>query len=523
METFDITKYIQIALKRKYWIIIPFLLTLLGGLTYWLSAPRIYQAETLILVQPQKVPEDFVRSIVSASIDDRLRTINQQVTSRTNLESLIEEYHLFADRGPLFLEQKVEVFRKRIDIDISHRDVRRGSEANAFTIIFRYEDPKKAKNVANALASSFITENLKIREAQAMGTSGFFADELESYRKKLEAKEEDLKKYRERYMGAMPEHLDTNLRILERLQAQLEPLQTNLNDAENRRILYQKEIQNAGKAGSMIMSSETSNGTPQDLVSLRKSLESLEIKYTENHPDVIRLRDMIAKLEAEQPEPDMEGEFSDIAPSLGMVDPALIRQLEAVEAEIESSKAEIDKVKTQIKVYELRVEETPKREQEVLTLTRDYENLKEYYNSLLNRKLEAEIAVSMERKQQGEQFRVIDPAKEPTMPISPDTKKIFLMTLAMGLGLGFGLVYLVEMMDTSYRTPEELEEELQVPVLVSTPFLYTETQLRSRKIKEILKLAFLSVGFVFCALSIVLAKEGVDKTLGYLKTLLERI
>jgi polysaccharide chain length determinant protein (PEP-CTERM system associated) len=488
-----------------------------------LSAPRIYKAETLILVQPQKVPEDFVRSIVSASIDDRLRTITQQVTSRTNLESLIEEYHLFADRGLLFVDQKVELFRQRIEIDISNRDARRGSEANAFTIIFRYEDPKEAKNVANALASNFITENLKIREAQAMGTSGFLADELESITKRLAAKEEDLKKYRETYMGAMPEHLDTNLRILERLQAQLEQLQTNLNDAENRRILYQKEIQDAGKGGSMIMSSEISNGASQDLVSLRKSLASLETKYTENHPDVIRLRDMIAKLEAEQPEPDMGGEFSDIASSLAMVDPAVIRQLEAVNGEIENTKAEIERVKTQIKVYEIRVEETPKREQELLTLTRDYDNLKELYTSLLNRKLEAEIAVSMERKQQGEQFRVIDPAKEPTMPISPDTKKILLMTLAIGLGLGCGLVYVVEIMDTSYRTPEEVEEELQVPVLVSTPFLYTETERRSRKIKEVLKLAFLSVGFVFCALSIVLAKEGVDKTLGYVKTLLERI
>jgi hypothetical protein len=96
MDTTEITKYLDMARRRKYWIIIPFLVTILAGLAYVLTAPKVYEAQTLILVQAQSVPQDLVRSIVTESVEDRLRTITQQVTSRTNLEKIIRDYRLDA-------------------------------------------------------------------------------------------------------------------------------------------------------------------------------------------------------------------------------------------------------------------------------------------------------------------------------------------------------------------------------------------------------------------------------------------
>lgn len=521
MKPFEIDEYKEIALRRRWWVIIPFLLILLGGLTYTLVIPKIYEAKTLILVQPQKVPQDFVRALVTNDIGDRLRTITQQVTSRTNLEKIIREYRLYnsPSESKLFLEQKVEILRKEININV----VRGGGGGNAFTISIRGKDPRKVMQVTNALASNFISENLKIRESHALGTSGFLADELESVKKRLIQKEELLKKYRERHMGGLPEQLDTNLRILERLQGQFEQLSSNLRDAENRKLIIQKEVTAAETERSSATLRLPSQGEEaRDLASLRSELAALEAKYTQKHPDIIRLKKRIAELKAQ--ESSISSDSAEQAgPTTTRVDPMRMQNLYNVEIEINNLKAEIKKLKSQIKWYQTKVEETPRREQELLSLKRDYGNLMKLYSSLLNRKLEAQIALSMEQKQKGEQFRVIDPAKLPSVPVKPNVKKIILLTLVLGVGLGGGLAYLVEIMDTSYKSPEEVEKELQLPVLINIPIRYTERESKSIKRKKILAFVSVGIGFVISAVGIVFGIKGADFTVSFIKDIFARI
>ena len=259
-----------------------------------------------------------------------------------------------------------------------------------------------------------------------------------------------------------------------------------------------------------------------DLVSLESRLAALEARYTERHPDVIRLRRMIEqrkKAEKEEAPPVPEGGTRRTPPNL---DPALTRQLNNINMEIREIKPEIGKVRSQIKWYETKVEETPKREQELLSLNRDYSNLKQTYDSLLSRKLEAEIAVSMERKQKGEQFRVIDPAKLPGRPLKPDLRKVFLLTLVLALGAGGGLAYLREMMDSSYKTPEEIEQELDLPVLVTVPIRHTENELRHIRRKQIFAFVAVAAGFVLSAAGMIIAVKGVDTTMGFLKGVIGR-
>lgn len=521
MQSFDITKYLDMAARRKWLIIIPFLITVLAGLLYILIIPKIYEAQTLILVQPQRVPEDFVRAIVSTTVEDRLRTVSQQVTSRTNLEKIIEEHDLYSQpESNMLLDDKVALLRKMIKIDVTQDGRSRGTIA--FTIAFRGKDPRKVMEVTNALASNFITENLKIRESQALGTSSFISDELKSVEYRLKEKEEELKNYRERYMGGLPEQLQTNLSILERMQGKLDQLNSNLRDAENRRIMIQTQISEQERpiAASPIPSVLTARG-PGDITSLKNELASLEGRYTRSHPDVIRLRETIAKLELEKPESGatLQGREQ----STPRVDQALSRQLQDITVEIKGLKEEIEKTQKQRQWYEMKVEETPKREQELLSQNRDYENLKELYTSLLNRKLEAGIAVSMERKQKGEQFRVVDPAKIPTRPVEPDLQKIILLVLALGLALGGGLAYLVEAMNLSFKTPEEVEEELRVPVLVSMPIRYTEKELRNIKLKKILGFTSVIVGFVLSVVGILFAVKGVDATLNHVSNIIDKL
>lgn len=518
MNGFDFKKYGRIALKRKWWIIVPFLLTCLGGLTFGLITPKIYEAKTLILVQAQRVPQNFVRPIVSEGVDERLRTISQQVTSRTNLENIIKEHKLY-NAPKKYMDERVELFRGNISIDVSQGDrQRRDSEPNAFTIAFRSESPRKAMEIANVLASNFITENLRIREAQAVGTSSFLTDELQNVQLRLSQKEEELKQYRERFMGGLPEQLPTTLRILERLQTQLDLLQTNLRDAENRRILLQKELSDSASGRRTATTATTTSGeTRRDLVTLKNDLIALEARYTPDHPDVIRTREMIAKMQSAREE--LAGDRQNVL--LANADPALKRQVENADGEARGLRGEIAKLSAEMRSFQAKVEETPKREQELLSLNRDYQNLKELYDSLLKRKLEAEIAMSMEKKQQGEQFRVIDPAKEPQLPIKPNAVKLILITLVLAVGLGGGFAYLVEMTDTSYRTPEELETDLGVPVLLTMPIRYTIAEIARRKRRQLFAGISVGAGFIIFAILIIVTIKGVDNTLNFVKTVLE--
>jgi polysaccharide chain length determinant protein (PEP-CTERM system associated) len=517
MDTNEITKYLDIARRRKYWIIIPFLATILGGLAYILIAPKTYEAETLILVQSQSVPQDYVRSIVTEPIDDRLRTITQQVTSRTNLETIIRDFRLSQEMGhSMSIDQLVEAVRKRIKIDVSKGGSGRGM-TSAFTLSFRGPDPQKVMKVTNALASNFISENLEMRESQVLGTSSFLSDELESTRKRLAAKEEELKGYRERYMGGLPDQLTANIANLQRLQLQADQLSKSLTDAENRKILLQQGVEDTRKGRQALVSPSSQGSETRDLASLKNELAALEAKYTPNHPDVVRLKKMIETLEASEAKqaPDSSGKTA----GLSRAEQNLIQQQRDIELDIASTKAEIRKVQAEMAAYQKRVEDTPKREQELFSIQRDYENLKSLYDSLLKRKLEADIAVSMEKKQKGEQFRVIDPAKVPSYPVSPDVKKVLMAVLALGLALGGGLAYFVETMDTSYRNPDEIQKELKLPILVSIPFRHTEKEIRARKRMEVFKAAGVAVGFAVGMVVIVVGTKGFGAALRYIKEL----
>lgn len=528
MERVDFTKYIDIALRRKYWVIIPFLIVLLAGLAHLLRSPKIYEASTLILVQPQKVPQSLVQPIVQSNIEDRLRTITQQVTSRTNLESIITSQRLYTETKML-MEQKVQSVRRNIEIDVGSG---RGG-GSTFQISFRDKSPIKARDVTNTLASNFISENLKIRESQALGTSTFLADELLSVKKRLTEKERLVKQYREKYMGAMPEQLETNLSVLGRLQSKLEGLNTNLSDAKNRKLIIQQQAAQTKKikeqmiesfsAGSLseLESPEESQGYgSEELASLKKRLALLETRYTANHPDVRRLKNAIEKMEAgdvSETVSENRTEALEKKPIVPTMDDFLKPQLRQINLEINNIRAEVQKVKSRMAIYQQRVEDTPKREQEMLSLNRDYENLKALYNSLLTRKLEAAIAVSMEKKQKGEQFRVIDPAKIPIMPVEPDARRIILFALLLGLGLGCGIAYLIEYMDTSFKTPAEAEKDLDIPILISIPLRYTDRELRRIRRNRVMAYVSVGAGFALSAIGIVLNVKGFDATLEFLK------
>jgi protein tyrosine kinase modulator len=509
-ETIKIHYYIGLVLKHRWLLIIPFCIAMAAGIFFALKLPKIYQASTLILIMPQRVPSNFVQSIVSTDIDSRINTISQQILSRSNLKKVIEEFDLFSDpkHSGMFIEDKFAGLRERINVEVNRAGLRK--EADAFSISFKGPKPEIVMAVTNRLAGSFIDENIKVREAQAVGTSDFLADELITKRKRLEDVEKKLREYRRKYIGELPEQLDANLRILERLQTQLSEREKSLREEKSRLIVIDNQIKDNRK----ILEESRESGTVSEegdvlsLELLKAQLSTLRSNYTDLHPDVIKLKSLIAELEAErqagelpssgkarteEPQVDVSGD-----PALKLVSNTLnefLRQRAETKGEINNIGIDIERLKHELKEYQERVERTPQREQELMKLKRDYDNNQESYNSLLNRKLESEIAVNMEKKQKGEQFRIIDHAALPRKPVSPDMRKLFMLSVAGGLGFGAGLIFLLDFMNSSLKQPKDYESELGLPVLATIPKLLSPKDRILRRINR----GMTAVSLVFAA------------------------
>ena len=208
--------------------------------------PKVYKATTVILVQPQTIPESYIRSTVTATIIDRLSTISQEILSRTTLEKVIDEFNLYADvRKKIPMEAIVEKMTKAIDVSVLKGiqvPTRSDQAQNAFSISYEGEEPRTVMMVTNKLASLFIEQNLRVRELQVESTSKFLIKELSSVEEQLAKKEQELKNFRQRYMGELPQQLDANLRILERLQQQLKTTSEGIRAAEDRSMLLQNQM-----------------------------------------------------------------------------------------------------------------------------------------------------------------------------------------------------------------------------------------------------------------------------------------
>lgn len=520
---FQIDHYIELALKHRWYLIIPFCLSMAIGITLIFVLPKMYEASTLILVRPQSVPTDYVQSIVTSDIEARLNTISQQILSRTNLEKIINQFNLFMtpEKEDMYMEDKVADLRGRINIDLESTGSKK--EADAFSISFLDSNPEVVARVVNGLAALFIDENLRVREAQATGTTDFLDEELETMRQRLQNVELQLREYRKEHMGELPEQLETNLRSLDRLQMQLNERQDSLRNAKDRLIILENQIK--ASRDMMISPVTEESGEVMTLAQMKQQLVQLQTTYTERHPDVVRLKGRIAEMEAKISSGELSSTLTNPSQSKGDRSDLLTagplndqeRRRAEIKLEIKYMEIDIRKISDEIKKYQMRVENTPKREEELLSLQRDYNNIQGSYNSLLNRKLEADIAVNMEKKQKGEQFKIIDRARVPRNPASPDMKRLFLLTIFMGLGCGAGLIFLKDYFDSSVKRSEEIEHDLGISVLATIPKIYHTKDFRILRLRKVMTASSLFIATCLLGAFAVLALIGPETTMEMIK------
>jgi len=465
----------------------------------WL-VPSRYRSETRILIEQQKVPEEYVVANVAVDAEERLESMKQQILSRTRLLRIIDQFHLYekerARTGP---EELVDDMRKRdVEIVPDESSGRRG-QLTAFKITYSAPSAALAQQVNAQLTSLFIDENIREQSEQSESTTEFLSSELLGAKQNLAEQEAKIKGFKAENLGQLPSQMESNVRILEGLQERRQNLSQSLNRAQQQKQYLQSMVaqyRSARIADDKGGSSLTSINA--QLIHLREQLADAQTKYTESHPDVIKLKSLIAKLEKQKA--DMEaamasGTAATNPPPTTSADlqsplAQLEGQLKANEQEIQDTKRELASVDAQIGGYQGRLNLTPMREQQLADLTRDYEQSKANYDSLLKKQYQSQLATNLQKRQQGEQFRIIDPPSLPTNPYSPDRMKYSLAGLLGGMALGIGLAFLVEMTDDRIRREDEVAEFTNARVLVGIPHLATLGEQRSRRRRHALEWTF---------------------------------
>ncbi|HWN44095.1 MAG TPA: GNVR domain-containing protein [Thermoanaerobaculia bacterium] len=490
--------------RRKWLGVVVFVLPLVAMVTGLMALPDLYESSALVLVERQQVPEAFVRSTVTSQLEIRLHTISQEILSRSRLEALVTRLGLYPElRGQGSTEEATDRMRRDIRLELKSAEAGKAGATTSFSLSYRGANPQTVAVVTNTLASFYIEENLKARERQAAGTSEFLRVQLADAKKRLDEQETKMGELQRRYQGELPQQLQGNLMNLEAMNQQLR----YNNDSQVR--LSQRRDQ---LAEQLAQSKVSEGGGPEPdevrLARLKQELVTLRVKYTDLWPDIIRIKDEIERLEKDlaKPKPKTAPKTEEVA--LTPQGYRIQEQIQLADTEMKLAKQEERRLKATIEQYQKRLENAPKREQEYLDATRDYQSTKEHYHNLTKRFEEAQLAESMEQRQKGEQFRILDSAVPSGTPTAPRRARLLMMSLAASLALGAAAMVLAEVLDTSFHSTADLRAYTTIPVLVNIPRITTHDDARRVRWRFRFAAASVLVGIVLVAGSAYFVAHG---------------
>jgi polysaccharide chain length determinant protein (PEP-CTERM system associated) len=486
-------EYWAIALRRRWWILLPLFLAwaAVWGVSWLL--PSTYQSEALILVEQQRVPDQYVVPNVTTNLQERLQNLTEQTLSRTRLQVAIDRFHLYSRppglNGLVKSGDPVEQMRNDIKIELVETPGRPG-EFTAFRMRYSARSPELARKVNSELTTLFIDENVQAQRQLSENTTAFLENQLADARANMAAQEAKVAAFKAKHLGELPSQLESNVQILAGLQNQLQNTQQTLDAAKQQKLYLESLLQqyqaSLGTGNSITTSTPT---LEKELLDLHHRLRDLQSRYTDEHPDIIALKDMIAKTEKleKQSEDEMASNQKDpkTTPAVDGAAMAEVQrgsptsmmqaqgQLKANQLEILNDQQRERYLESQISAYQARLNLTPETEEELTNISRGYEESKSNYNSLQQKQMQSQLATSLERQQQGEQFRIVDPPSLPDKPSSPNHLWFSMGGLIVGICLGLGLAAILELTDVRVRQEKDLEGIVPVRVLVGIPRLST--------------------------------------------------
>src|SRR6266849_161803 len=446
---------IKRVVRKRWWIVPPCALSC-GALSLLVATqlPKKYTSQTLVLVAKPTVPTEYVRPVVTEDLNQRLASMKQQILSRTRLEPVAGTQ----DRS-----------------------------IAGFNVSVTFNNPQTAQQICTEITSMFMEQNARALEQQAVRTTSFLSQQLDEAKAKLNEQDAKLAQFKRQYIGSLPEEEQTNLSLLGALNSQLEANTQALSRAQqdkafNESLLSQQEANwKTSRAGQNPETAE------EQLRVLQDQLNTLESRYTAEHPDVLKTRNQLNDLKKRMAE--APNTYNPPGGSQTASEPPQIQQLRARLRQDEINIGDLTKrqgqIQDQSRVLEGRVQAVPGVEQKLKELTRNYQSALDFYNELLKKRYNSAMATDLAHQQEGEQFRVLDP---PSLPMKPSFPKLVVFAgggLGGGLVLGVGILYMLMAMDQTLHTDREVELYLKLPVLASLPMF--DASALSTKNRDVLR------------------------------------
>lgn len=441
--------------RRRPYILASTIVFTIGSAALAFYLPDRYRSQVLIAAEPA-VAQTYMRDSPGRSlltVQNQLRAIREALWSRPVLESAIREFRLYETAGGQIPEPALEDMKSRIRIQVE-------SEYH-FSIGFDGLDRQQVTEVANRLAELFIERASAVRERHVEEEVRFLEEELGRLRDQLAEQNEKIRDYKERSADELPDRLEANLKLLETLEGRLQEVAKDSSQAEADRAAILAEMKELEQSGALEVRE------PQELAERREKLKELRSRYTENHPEIVRLE---AEIKA------MEERMSGAAVA-GQRSPLYARYterkavLEGVELRLQRYRDKRRELDSRAMAYRRRVEAVPKHERALAQLTQAYELTQSQYRALIDRQQEARLAGRLEKGHKGLIFTIVEPARLPSSPYSPQRARLVLMGILAGMGLGLLAAFALEQMDTSFQEVEEVQSFTGLPVLASVPTL----------------------------------------------------
>lgn len=463
---------------RKHWWILPTCALGFGaiGVSVATQLPKQYTSQTLVLVARQTVPDEIVRPIVTEDLTQRLASMKEQILSRTRLQPVIEKFNLYAeDRGKLHMEDLID--RLRSAVVVTPLEAMPGIQyANlpGFSVNVTFNNPQLAQQICTEVTSMFMEQNARSLEEKASRTTSFISQKLDEAKAKLDEQDAKLAQFQRQNMGLLPSETQRNLSLLASLNAELDATTQALTRTQQDKTMNETLLSQQEASWKASQTGQNPDSLQDQLRARQEQLAVLESRYTDEHPDVVKLKGEIQELKKRIEESPNPNEMPKLRKT---TEPPNLQQLRAKIHQTETNYNELLKrqasIQERIKILESHIEASPMVELQLKELTRSYDSALAFYNDLLKKQDSTEMARDLVRQQQGEQFRVLDPPSLPTSPSFPKMLNFAGGGLGGGTVLALIILYLLMAMDKTLHTEREVEMYLKLPVLASVPVLET--------------------------------------------------
>ncbi len=490
-----------VAICRRHWklLLVPALLGPLAGFLVSFALTPKYTSRSVLLVEGQVVPAGYVRPLITDYVSDRMTTLQQQVLSRDRLRLLVERLGL-ARRGRN-VDTVIDEIRNHVTVtpvdpnappsaandysSAKRKQPGQSDDVPAFSISFTSDNARDAQQVCAEITSMLLTENRELRVQIANSTTDFLSRQLDQAKRNLDEQDNRLAAFKKEHFGQLPADVDNNLKILMGLTSELNAATQTLNRAQQDKSFAEAMLAQQTAAWKFSQASPNVPTLQQQLVALQNQLVTLRVRYTENHPDVVKTKKDIAELKAELKEMNGDAEQNTNPETAGTkIEPPEILQLRQQIHQNEDLLAratlEQKRLEQQIELYQSRLALSPDVEEQYKQLTRDNDSAQKLYSDLLTNKSVAEMQTEVERRQEGEQMRLLNPASLPSYPSFPLRWMFAVYGLGAGLGIGCSFALWLELRDKSIRNEADVHVGLELPMLAAVPWAGADPSSKGR-------------------------------------------